>query len=70
MPNLMLVIALMCNEDDNNIDNLNNTTNTLTSCLSEYVKEHEDFDNILANLMINSAYYDINDFINNLKIKQ
>ena len=56
--------------DDNNIDNLHNTMLTLNSCLSEYVKEYDGFDNLLSNLMINSPYYDINGLINNMKIKQ
>ena len=58
------------NTDDNNGDNLNNTVNTLNSRLNEYVKEHDGFDNLSSNPMINSPYYDINGLINNPKIKQ
>jgi len=55
---------------DKNIDNLNNTMSILHSCLNEYVKDNDSFDSLLANLMINSPYYDINGLIDNLKIKQ
>ena len=56
--------------DENNIDSLNNNMNTLNSCLNEYVKENDDLDNPLSNLMINSPYYDMNGLINNLESKE
>ena len=60
------VLILTLNTVDNNINYLNNTMNTLNSCLNKYIKENEDLDNPLSNLMINSPYYDINDLINHL----
>jgi len=67
---LCCILIIRVNMDDNNMDNLKNTMNTLNSCLNEYVKEHDGFDNLLSNLMINSPYSEIKGLINNLKIKQ
>ena len=67
--NPCFILILTLNTVDNNINYLKNTMNTLNSCLNEYVKENEDLDNPLSNLMINSPYYDINYLINNLQNK-
>ena len=56
--------------DNEDIDNMNNDTDNLNSCLNEYARENDDPENPLSKLLTNSQYWDLNNLIQHYQDKQ
>ena len=56
--------------DKEDIDDMNNDTDNLNSCLNEYARENDDPENPLSKLLTNSQYWDLNNLIQHYQDKQ